>query len=145
MISHLQQTIQRFLAPYYVHLEPYAYALLRVTSGGIMAMFGWSKLFRDGMGRDIAVMQALGFEPAIFWAYFTSALEFFGGLAIIVGLLTRLFGLMFFFELIVIILFVMIPRGSGYELSVVWLGVFSFITLHGGGKISIDRLIEKKK
>ena len=44
-------------------------------------------------------------------------------------------------ELLVILVMVMIPRGNGYELTVVWVGVFLLILLHGGGRISVDRLI----
>lgn len=131
------------LGPLYRLLEPYGYALMRVATGAIMSVFGYSKLFGDGMQRDIELFQKLGIEPAVLLAYFTSGLEFFGGLAIAVGFLTRPIAAMFLGELLVIVGLVMIPRGTGYHLSVVWLGVFLFIALHGGGRISIDRLLGK--
>src|SRR5689334_5587112 len=77
------------LAPLYASLEPFGYAVMRLTSGCIMANLGWMKLFDDGMQRDIELFQKLGLEPAAPLAYFTSGLEFFGGLAIAIGLLTR--------------------------------------------------------
>lgn len=132
------------LSPLYAYLEPVGYALMRLASGCIMASLGWTKLFGDGMQRDIELFQRLGLEPAIPLAYFTSGLEFFGGLAIAVGLLTRPLAAMLFVELVVIVLLVMIPRGTGYHLSVVWLGVFLLISLRGGGRISLDRLIGKE-
>lgn len=132
------------LARLYARLEPFGYAFLRLTSGGIMAVFGWTKLFGDGMSRDIELFQRLGLEPAIALAYFTSGLEFFGGLAIAIGLLTRPLAAMLFFQMVVIVAMVMIPRGTGYHLSVVWLGVFLMIALRGGGRISVDRLIGRE-
>lgn len=132
------------LSPLYAQFEPYAYTAMRVASGCIMATFGWMKLFGDGMPRDIELFQRLGLEPAVPLAYFTSGLEFFGGLAIAIGLLTRPLAMMLFVQLVVIVLMVMIPRGTGYQLSVVWLGVFLLIALRGGGRISVDRWLGKE-
>lgn len=132
------------LASLYTHLEPCGYALMRLASGSIMASFGSMKLFGDGMARDIELFQRLELEPAVALAYFTSGLEFFGGLAIAVGLLTRPIAAMLFVELVVIVWMVMIPRGTGYHLSVVWLGVFLLIALRGGGRISLDRLLGRE-
>jgi len=131
-------------APLYARLEPLCYATMRLTSGLIMATFGWTKLFANGMARDIELFHQLGLEPAVPLAYFTSGLEFFGGLAVALGLLTRFFAAMLLGELIVIVLLVMIPRGTGYQLSVVWLGVFLLILAHGGGRISLDRAIGRE-
>ena len=48
----------------YQAFEPCAYIALRVTSGAMMATFGWSKLFvAGGMARDIALFHQLGIEP----------------------------------------------------------------------------------
>ena len=132
------------LSPLYKHLEPYGYAIMRLASGCIMASLGGMKLFENGMARDIELFQRLGLEPAIALAYFTSGLEFFGGLALAVGLLTRPIAAMLFGELVVIVWMVMIPRGTGYHLSVVWLGVFLLIALRGGGRISLDRLLGRE-
>lgn len=132
------------LGPLYTWLEPYGYAVMRAASGCVMAVFGWNKLFGGDMPRDIELFQRLGLEPAMPLAYFTSALEFFGGLAIAVGLLVRPLALMLFVQMVVIVVLVMIPRGTGYQLAVVWTGVFLFVALHGGGRISIDRWLGKE-
>jgi putative oxidoreductase len=129
------------LTPIYTALEPFGYAIMRFASGAIMATFGWRKLFAHGMARDIELFHQLGIEPAELLGYFTSGLEFYGGLLIAIGLLTRPIAAMLLGELLVILVVVMIPRGNGYELSVVWVGVFLLILLHGGGRISVDRLI----
>jgi putative oxidoreductase len=133
-----------FLSALYTSVEPWAYALMRLASGAMMATFGWQKLFADKMSEDIAIFHQLGLEPAIPLAYFTSGLEFFGGLAVAAGFLTRPVAAMLFGELLVILVTVMIPRGTGYQLSVVLCGAFLFIAIRGGGRISLDRLLGKE-
>jgi putative oxidoreductase len=132
------------LTPLYTALEPFAYAIMRLASGVIMATLGWGKLFGNGMTRDIDLFHQLGLEPAVLLAYFTSSLEFFGGLMIALGLLTRPIAAMLFGELLVILIMVMIPRGTGYQLTVVWVGVFLLILVHGGGRISVDRFLGRE-
>lgn len=133
-----------FLAPLYEALEPLSYLFLRLTSGLIMAEFGWRKLFGGGMGRDIELFQQLGLEPAVPLAYFTSGLELVGGLALGLGLLTRPFAFMLFVQLVVIVVMVMIPRGAGYHLTVVWLGAYALMATRGGGRLSLDRWLGRE-
>jgi putative oxidoreductase len=132
------------LTPLYTALEPFGYALMRLASGVIMATFGWGKLFGNGMARDIELFHRLGLEPAELLGRFTSSLEFYGGLLIAIGLLTRPIAAMLLGELLAILVMVIIPRGSGYQLTVVWVGVFFLILVHGGGRISVDRLLGRE-
>lgn len=133
-----------FLAPVYAALEPLAYLFLRLTSGLVMAEFGWRKLFAGGMARDIELFRQLGLEPAVPLAYFTSGLELVGGVAIVLGLLTRPLAFMLFIQLVVIVVMVMIPRGAGYHLTVVWLGSYALMAVRGGGRLSLDRRIGRE-
>jgi putative oxidoreductase len=132
------------LSSIYETLEPLGYAIMRLTSGAMIATLGWGKLFGNGMARDITLFHQLGLEPAVPLAYFTSGLEFFGGLMIAIGLLTRPLAAMLFIEMLVIFFMVMIARDTGYQLTVVWIGVFLLIALHGGGRLSIDRLLGRE-
>jgi len=136
--------IMPFLSILYTFLQPYGYAIMRLALGCIIASFGWAKLFGDKMPDDIALFQRLGLEPAVPLAYFIGGLEFFGGLAVAVGFLTRPIAAMLFGEFLVILLMVMIPRHTGYQFSVVCASVLFFIVLHGGGRFSIDRLLGKE-
>lgn len=132
------------LAPVYRAGHDFAYTALRVTTGGVMSFFGWEKLFNGDMPRDIELFQQLGLEPAVPLAYFTSALELAGGIAIAFGLLTRPLSFMLFFQMIVILLLVVIPRGMGFQLTTVWLGVFLYLAVQGSGRWSLDRMIGKQ-
>jgi putative oxidoreductase len=132
------------LSSIYETLEPLGYAIMRLTSGAMIATLGWGKLFGNGMARDITLFHQLGLEPAVPLAYFTSGLEFFGGLMIAIGLLTRPLAAMLFIEMLVIFFMVMIARDTGYQLTVVWIGVFLLIALHGGGRISVDRFLGRE-
>ena len=96
------------------------------------------------MARDIELFQKLGLEPAVPLAYFTSALELVGGFALALGLLTRPFALMLFVQLLVIVFMVMIPRGTGYHLTTVWLGTYAVMTVYGGGRLSLDRWLGRE-
>lgn len=133
-----------FLAPVYARFHDFTYAVMRASSGGIMAFFGWEKLFNGDMPRDIELFRQLGLEPAIPLAYFTSILEFIGGIAIAIGLFTRPLAIMLFIQMVVILVMVMIPRGSGFQLSTVWFGVFMYLSVVGSGRLSLDRLIGKQ-
>ena len=132
------------LTPVYRALEPFGYATMRLTSGVIMASFGWGNYLATEWLRTSSSSTNWDFEPAILLGYVTSSLEFFGGLMIAVGLLTRPVAALLLGELLVILIMVMIPRGTGYQLTVVWVGVFLLILLHGGGRISVDRLLVRE-
>ncbi|KQX16357.1 MULTISPECIES: DoxX family protein [Ensifer] len=77
-------------------------------------------------------------------AYLTIALELFGGIAIALGLLTRPLAFMLFIQMIVILVVVMIPRGTGFQLSTVWIGVFAYLSAHGIGRWALDRPIDRQ-
>jgi putative oxidoreductase len=132
------------LTPLYGAAEPLAYAMMRIASGGTMATFGWAKLFGNGMARDIELFHKLGLEPANFFGYFAGGLEFFGGSMVAMGLLTRPVAAMLLGELLVILIMVIVPRRTDYQLTTVWIGAFTLILCRGGARISVDRWIGRE-
>ena len=143
------------LRPLYDRLLPMAYTVLRVLAAGMMLQFGFKKLFLTGVGPDLAHMQNLGLEPAIVWAYFVVSVEFFASLgvvlglltrplALVLGLLTRPLALVLLGLVSVMLVTVLIPRGEGYQLGLVWWGAFAVIAMRGGGPYALDRLIGKE-
>lgn len=67
--------------------QPAAWVVLRVAVGIILAIEGWSKMMAPMAMTGF--VESIGFHPGWFWSPFLAALQFFGGLAVAVGLFTR--------------------------------------------------------
>ncbi len=77
---------------------------------------------------------------------FVALLEFFGGIALLVGFLTRLFALGFAIDMLVAILLVLLKSGfSHYELEFLLLGSSLALVLTGAGEFSVDALLGRRK
>ena len=70
---------------------------VRLVTGVVMVYYGWPKI-RDPAGhvRDFA---ATGFKPVALWATVILVVEFFGGLAMLMGLYTWVAAALFGFEM----------------------------------------------
>ena len=77
-------------------LKPLALFFLRLSVGAIFVQQGYIKLFVS-RALFLKLFPTWGF-PAYF-AYLAGALEFFGGMLLILGLLTRIVGLVFAIEM----------------------------------------------
>ena len=76
------------MRPIYDGLADYAYPLLRVTSGAIYIQHGYAKLF-GGLEGTAKFFTNVGLEPAGALVVYVGSVEFFGGILLILGLLTR--------------------------------------------------------
>ena len=73
---------------------------------------------------------------------FIALLEFFGGIALVLGLLTRLIALGLVFDMLGAIVMVKLKGGfSGYELEFLLLGSSLALALIGAGRLSVDALL----
>ncbi len=127
--------------------------LLRVPVGIILAAHGAQKLFGwfggyglEGTGQWLA---SIGLQPGVLMALLAGSAEFFGGLALIFGLLTRPAALVSAFTMIVAIFSVHIGNGlfmanNGYEFALSLLAATAALTLLGAGRLSLDNLIAKR-
>ena len=130
-------------------------ALLRLVLGviffahGAQKMLGWfgGYGFTGTMGFFTNVMHI----PALF-AFLAIAAEFFGGLGLILGFLTRIAALGIFTNMAVAIALVHhqfgffmnwtgAQKGEGYEYHLLVLALTVFLMIHGAGAASIDRLL----
>jgi putative oxidoreductase len=121
-------------------LRPCALFLLRLGIGVIFVQQGYLKLFVNRVV-FLKLFPSWGF-PAYF-AYVAGALEFFGGILLIVGLLTRAMGLLFAMEMAIALVAVHIPHGGWRDVHatglVLLLSTGSFaLAAVGAGAWSVD-------
>jgi putative oxidoreductase len=77
-----------FMRGFYEHVaEPLAWAGCRVIFGLALVYEGWPKI--TAPFAQIGFLESLNFHPGWFWSPFLAALQFFGGMMIAAGLLTR--------------------------------------------------------
>ena len=76
------------LKPFYDAAMPLAWPVVRIACGWNLAVHGWGKVTR-GPSAFVKPFADMGFEPAIVWVWGGLAIEFVGGIALIVGLFTR--------------------------------------------------------
>ncbi|MBX6343259.1 MAG: DoxX family protein, partial [Thermomicrobiaceae bacterium] len=96
---------------------------LRVTLGIIMVSHGQQKVFGEAKQQFPTFVESLGVPEAGLVAKVVSNLEFFGGLALIVGLMTRLVALLFTGEFLYILFRMKWSQGfRGFEFDLSLLG-----------------------
>src|SRR3989441_5931029 len=132
-----------------------ATTILRLVLGvvffahGAQKMLGWfgGYGFTGTMGFFTGVMHI----PAPF-AFLAIAAEFFGGLGLIFGFLTRIAAFGIFFNMIVAVAMVHhnfgffmnwtgAQKGEGYEYHLLVLAITAFLMIRGAGAASVDRLL----
>ena len=89
----------------------------------------------------------MGFVPGTFWSPLLSFTEFFGGLLLAIGLLTRPAAVATSILLLVTIYYHWIFKDQGWagsEKSILWVAMTLFFAVHGGGRLSADRRIGKE-
>ncbi|MFV7783038.1 DoxX family protein [Shewanella marisflavi] len=123
--------------------------VLRLPLGLILAAHGAQKLFGwfggyglEGTGQWMA---SVGFEPGYLMALLAGSAEFFGGLALVLGLLTRPAAALTAFTMAVAMtvhmgngLFV---SNNGYEFALILLAASLSLALQGGGRYSVDAIL----
>jgi len=121
-------------------LKPLALLLLRVGVGGIFLFEGYLKLFVSP-AKWLVWFPQHGFPP--YFAYVAGGMEFFGGILLILGLVTRVAGLFLAVEMGVAVWKVNLPHSGihdvdGYGLPLM-LALASFtLAAVGAGLVSVD-------
>ncbi|HNP37664.1 MAG TPA: DoxX family protein [Woeseiaceae bacterium] len=125
---------------------------LRLSAGVIFVAHGAQKLFGSFGGYGLEGtgqwMASVGLEPGYLMALAAGSAEFFGGLALLVGLLTRPAALVLAITMLVAIIAVHLPNGlfmsnNGYEYGLALLGMSVALLFNGGGKFSLDRRLSR--
>ncbi|MCV2885671.1 DoxX family protein [Aestuariibacter sp. AA17] len=109
---------------------------------GAQKLFGWFGGY--GLEATGQWMASIGLEPGWFMAFAAGSAEFFGGLFLLLGLLTRLSGAALAVTMLVAIFSVHIGNGffmaaNGYEFGLVLMVASLSLVLSGAGKYSVDQ------
>lgn len=142
------------LGPFYERAKPASYALLRCAFGLTILTHGIPKMLNrphgsmaDPMAGTTGLIEnALHLPFAPFLAVFVALLETFGAAAVAVGAATRLFAPMLAVQMAFICLalgptYPWIDRGFEYPLILGFIALM--ISIHGGGRLSIDALLRR--
>ena len=116
---------------------------LRIIAGIGLMIHGFPKLLDiAGTGNSFTNM---GLPPEL--AVVIGLLEFIGGLAILLGILTRIAAGLLAIDMIGAILQVKLSKGfiGGYELDLLYLAIMISLMITGPGSLSIERSILKRE
>ncbi|OGE81829.1 MAG: hypothetical protein A2826_02545 [Candidatus Doudnabacteria bacterium RIFCSPHIGHO2_01_FULL_43_23] len=124
----------------------YSPIFLRLALGAIMIMHGYDKLFVTGPEGVAVFFDNLSIPIPLINAWFISLLEFGGGIAIVLGLFTRVLSLLFAGDMFVAFVTVHAKNGffvkeGGYEFVMIIFAVALALACLGAGKYSLDRLL----
>lgn len=117
--------------------------VLRVIVGLVFLVHGYQKLFVMGMGGVTEFFTQVGAPLPGISAPLVSLLEFAGGIALVLGVLTPVVALLFAADMLGAILLVHLPNGfsvseGGYEFVLTLLAASLALALTGPGAYALD-------
>jgi putative oxidoreductase len=125
-----------------------ALLVLRVVVGTVFIAHGSQKLFTYGFAGVTGAFGQMGVPFPGVMGPFVALLEFFGGIALVIGLVTRLAALGLACDMLGAILLVHFKGGfflpTGYEFALTLLGSNIALALAGAGQFSIDATISSR-
>ena len=126
--------------------KQYAPVLLRLIIGLVFITHGFPKLFVQGPSGVAGFFGTLGIPLPLFFAWVVSLVEFFGGIALILGVMVRHTSLLMAIIMVVAILTTKLGGGfSGMRYDLVLLVANLSLVLSGAGPISIEEKFCKDK
>lgn len=125
-----------------------ALLLLRVITGATLLAHGAQKLFVYGFAGVSGAFTQMGIPMPGIIGPLIALLEFFGGIALVIGLLTRLAAVGLAIDMLGAALLVHLKNGfflpQGAEFVLVLFGATAALALTGAGAFSVDTLIARR-
>ncbi len=131
-----------------LNVREWGLAFLRVVIGFAFVMNGGQKLFVLGAAGSTAIMVKAGIPLPWLAGPFIMLLEFFGGMSLVLGLLSRWAALLLVCEMAVAILKVNIHHGflgpGGFQLPLILLAGNLAVAAYGPGLLSLEAVIRRR-
>ena len=123
-----------------------ARTILRIVTGFLFAAHGWQKFNEFTIAGTQAAFTQMGVPAANLVAPVVATLELVGGIALILGVLTRVFATLLAVNMLGALFLVHAPAGiyvetGGYELVLILAAAAAAIALVGAGKVSVDKVL----
>ncbi len=124
---------------FFLVFSDWALLALRVVLGLILAIHGWPKI--KNLKKTADFFEKTGFKPGSLWGTIVAAVEFVGGIFLILGLFTQIISFLAFIEFLVVL--VIVKRNAEFKGEVefdllILAGLLILLTM-GGGALSIDQ------
>ncbi len=115
----------------------------RIALGALFLAHGWPKI--KNLRKPMDFVKGTGWPAGELFAVLFTLLEFFGGIALLIGLLTQVVAVLFFLEMIATTIFSKTKLKKkfigGFELDIAYAAFALAIAFLGPGAWSLDRLI----
>jgi putative oxidoreductase len=123
--------------------------VLRVMTGIVFLAHGQQKVFVYGLSGMQQAFAQMGLPIPTILGPFVALLEFAGGIALVLGVLTRWVSVLFAIEMAVAVLRVHWSGGfflpKGYEFALTMCGASVALVLAGPGAAALDHVIFKRR
>ena len=121
-------------------LTGWAPVFLRIAIGIIFIVHGYPKLNKNSK-KTAEFLKGIGFKPGKFWALILGCVEFFGGLAVLVGVFTRTASVLLGIVMVIALYYNTVVWKKrfigGYELDFLILFALIALLLLGSGNLSV--------
>jgi putative oxidoreductase len=123
-----------------------ARTILRIVTGFLFAAHGWQKFNEFTIAGTQAAFAQMGVPAANLVAPVVATLELVGGVALILGVLTRVFAALLAVNMLGALFLVHATAGifaatGGYELVLILAAAALAVALVGAGKVSVDKAV----
>lgn len=129
--------------------QAWGITILRVVLGIVFVMHGGQKLFIYGFSGVAGLMGRVGIPLPLLSAVVVTAVEFLGGAALLLGLLTRWAAALLAINMLVAMVVVHLRAGfflpNGFEYTLTLLAANIALALTGPGEAAVDTALDKRQ